>query len=105
MAPHRRRWPALVEVPYPCNGLVMTTSGASRRAQVARVGETKAKSHRADTEAQLRLSPGDRIAATLRLSQAVLRMLPPGERNVDDAVEVWCRADQRLRAGRARRQP
>ena len=75
----------------------MTTSGAKLREQMERVGRVKSESRRADTEAHLRLTPGERIAATLRLSQASLRLFPH-RGAVDDAVEVWSRVNERLRA-------
>lgn len=78
----------------------MTTSGASLREHLARVGRVKAESRREDTEAHLRLSPGERIAATLRLSQSVLLLFSDRARAVDDAVEVWSRVNQKLRAAR-----
>ena len=77
----------------------MTTSGAKLREQMARVGRVKAESRRVDTEAHLRLTPGERIAATLRLSQAALQLFPRHKTD-DDAVEVWSRVNQRLRAAR-----
>ncbi|MDP2340274.1 MAG: hypothetical protein Q8O67_04900 [Deltaproteobacteria bacterium] len=77
----------------------MTTSGASLREHLAKVGAVKAQSHREDTEAHLRLSPGERIAATLRLSQSALRLYPQRD-VVDDDVVVWGRVLERLRASR-----
>jgi hypothetical protein len=81
----------------------MTTSGARLREQMAKVGRVKAESRRADTEAHLRLSPGERIAATLRLAQAALELFPRREPWVDDAVEVWSRVNARLRAASLRK--
>jgi hypothetical protein len=84
----------------------MTTSGASLREHLAKVGRLKAVGRRADTEAHLRLSPGERIAATLRLSQSALRLFGQrlfGQREAaDDAPAVWCRVNERLRAARRR---
>ena len=77
----------------------MTTSGDSLREHLAKVGQVKAERRRADTEAHLRLSPGERIAATLRLSQSALDLFPKRD-VVDDAVEVWSRVNQRLAARR-----
>ena len=74
----------------------MTTSGARLREHLAKVGAVKAETHRQDTEAHLKLSPGDRIAATLRLSQSVLSLFPPRDVD-DDDVAVWSRVNERLR--------
>jgi hypothetical protein len=86
----------------------MTMSGTSLRERMAAVGRVKAESHRADTAAHLRLTPGERIAATLRLSQAALSLFatrePRLKEPIDDAVEVWSRVNQRLRAATAARE-
>lgn len=78
----------------------MTTSGARLREQLAKVGRVKAESRREDTQAHLQLSPGERIAATLRISQSVLQLFSAHAAAVDDAVEVWSRVNQKLSAAR-----
>ncbi|MDP2341641.1 MAG: hypothetical protein Q8O67_11845 [Deltaproteobacteria bacterium] len=77
-----------------------TTSGALLRERMARVGRAKDEQRGRDTEAHLRMSPGDRIAATLRLSQSTLALFPRREPWVDDALEVWTRVNLRLSAAR-----
>lgn len=81
--------------------MTTTTNGAALRERMARVGQAKAGQRREDTEAHLRLSPGERIEATLRLSHEVLALFPrAGSSWVDDAADVWTRVNARLRAPR-----
>lgn len=76
----------------------MTTSGDRLREHMAKVGRVKADARQADAEAHLRLSPGERLAATIRVSQAALDVFPRREPWVDDALETWSRVNARLRA-------